>query len=191
MTPTKLTGADLERETLVALNKLEDAGIGAFGRYGMQAVRTKDDWQILQSLPDFEGIITGRQIIFDCKACSQASFDLTQYRSETRGSKSRQLRHMIRRSRFGATCGFLLHWNQRELRKSITPAKTYWIPIDYNSQYWVDVDGGVIRSISLADCSLIGIEIPWVIEGRDRKAKLDLRWLFTFALQELSRKQVV
>lgn len=187
MTPVHLTGKDLERETLAAIAKLEDANIGAFSRYGVQAVRTKDDWQILQSLPDFEGVIAGRQYIWDCKACSQASFDWLPYRSETRGSKSRQLRHMLKRSRFGARCGFLMHWNERQLTKRIIPAKTYWIPIDHDSQYWADVDGGVVRSMSLADCGLIGVEIPWVVEGRDRKPKLDLRWLFTFALQEISK----
>lgn len=184
MTPTKLTGSDLERETLTALQKLEASGIGSFGRYGVQAVRTKDDWQILQSLPDFEGIIAGHQFVFDCKACSQASFPWDKYRSETRGSRSRQLKHLLKRSRFGATCGFLMHWNERRLTKSIIPAKTYWLPVDHAHDYWDEVDGGTIKSLTLADCGLMGIEVPWTIEGRDRNAKMDLRWLFSFALKK-------
>jgi len=57
MTPSEhLTGAKFEaivKERCVQLKNLRLADIG---RYGVQAVRTGDAWQVMQSLPDFEGV---------------------------------------------------------------------------------------------------------------------------------------
>ena len=182
MIPKALTGSDFEEHTFTALARLEKLEIGTFGRYGVQAVRTKSEWQIMQSLPDIEGIIAGRQHIFDCKVCTASSFSWAKYRDETGGSKARQLRHMRKRSRFGAVCGFLMHWNERVLVTKTEPAITFWFPVQHDSPYWGHVDSGEIKSLTREECRSMGVEIPWQIHGQDRTHKLALEWLFNTVL---------
>jgi penicillin-binding protein-related factor A (putative recombinase) len=175
--PKKLSGAEFEFECLFALRKLESRGVGTFGRYGVQAVRTSNEWQIMQSLPDFEGVIAGKQIIFDAKVCTQASFPWAKYRSETKGPRARQLRHMVKRSEFGAKCGFLLHWNARDLKTKQTEAATFWIPV-FHSVYWQAVERGEIKNLNREDCNTFGFPVVWERNGRERKSSLGFHRLF-------------
>lgn len=179
MIPTELTGSKFEEHTLTALERIEKKELGTFGRYGVQAVHTGKEWQIMQSLPDFEGIFGTRQIIFDCKVCTQASFPWVKYRESTGGPRSRQLRHLRKRSRFGVVCGFLLHWNARELKTKAEPAVTFWLPVQDSSPYWELVEQGEIKSLTREDCRSMGVEVPWQIHDRDRNHKLALEWLFS------------
>ena len=171
MTPTSLTGKDLEKLVLQQNERYEADRLATVGRYGVQAVHMGDDKvQVLQSLPDFEGVFHGgRQLIFDCKACSQASFAWAKYRTETKGARSRQLKHMRRRSRFGAVCFFLMHWNERQLKSKTINAQTWLLPVEDTDSYWDDVDGGVVRTLTLEDCQDRGIQVNWVIPQRCRK----------------------
>ena len=174
MIPTKLTGAEFESLVDQQGGLYEEAGLACIGKYGVQAARTKDEWIIMQSLPDREGpLATGRHITFDCKVNSQASFSWQPYRSETRGSRSRQLRHMIKRSRFGAQCFFLMHWNERALVKQTFPARTFVLPVLHHWDYWHKVEGGEVKSINLDDCNRIGIEVEWTKKDRGTKYRPD------------------
>tara|TARA_R100001129_G_scaffold10057_1_gene6843 strand:- start:5744 stop:6256 length:513 start_codon:yes stop_codon:yes gene_type:complete len=134
---------------------------GSVGRYGVQAVHTGGDRGIvaIKSLPDFEGILTGstRQYIWDCKVCSQASFDLGPYRDK----KKRQLQHMLDRSRFGASCAFLIHWNRRELKTKVEPGITYWFPVSEAMPFWRDFQAAEVRRITREDCYCYGTEVGW------------------------------
>lgn len=173
--PTRLTGKAFESIIVERLKRDRDARRWHVGRYGVQAVRLKDETMMIQSLPDFEGAIypIGRQVIFDAKVCSQASFNLAKYREETRGARSRQLRHMLDRSEFGAICGFVIHWNERQLSKRRDDAATYWFPVEPNS-FWGDFLSGDVRAIRRSDCVEYGSQISWVTLGAERTARPDI-----------------
>ena len=148
---------------------------------GVQAVPIGTDpdgklkWQVIKSLPDFEGVTSfAVQFVFDCKVCSQASFNLAKYREETRGERSRQLKHMLKRSRFQVPCFFLLHWNSRVLTTFCEPAETFLFPIDVNMEFWQSFDRGEKRSITREDCRTYGVECKWSIYGNGRKPRPDL-----------------
>ena len=174
MTPTKITGTEFQSLVDEQNAIYEQESLACIGKYGVQAARMKDEWIIHSSLPDYEGpLVDGRHITFDCKVCSQASFSWDKYRSLTRGSRSRQLRHMIKRSRFGAKCFFLMHWNERVLTKQTFPARTFVLPVMHHFDYWDKVEGGEVKSISLADCNTIGIEVEWVKRDRGTKFRPD------------------
>lgn len=180
--PIKLTGSDLEKLVVEQCAKYEAARLASIGRYGVQSVNTGKEVIVLQSLPDFEGDIApnGRHVIFDCKACSQASFDWSKYRAETKGARARQLKHMRKRSRYGALCFFLIHWNERALKAKTIPAQTYALRVDDADEYWDQVDGGFTKSLTLADCERMGVWVPWVVPERCRKPLPDflnaVRW---------------
>lgn len=174
MIPTKLTGAELEDLVVEQCSNYERAHLACIGRYGVQAARTQTDWVIMQSLPDFEGpLASGVHVVFDVKACSQASFSWDKYRSETRGSRSRQLRHMLKRSRFGAKCFFLMHWNERALTKRVVPARTFVLPVQHDFDYWDKVEGGEVKSITIDDCNTLGVEVEWTKQDRGTKYRPD------------------
>ena len=174
MIPKSLKGSEFET-LIVEQNAIyEDAGIACIGRYGVQAARMKDEWIIQSSLPDFEGpLAEGLHITFDAKVCSQASFSWSPYRSMTRGAKSRQLKHMIRRSRFKAKCFFLFHWNERVMKTKTVPAATFVLPVLHNFDYWDKVESGEIGSINIDDCNRIGIEVEWTKRDRGTKYRPD------------------
>ena len=133
---------------------------GSISRYGVQAVRAGPTQIIaMKSLPDFEGILSDdhRQIIFDCKVCSQASFNLSPYRDR----KKRQTDHMLERSQYGAICGFLIHWNERRLKTKSEVAETWWFPIHHEMKFWHEFKSAEVRRITRADCREYGTEVTW------------------------------
>jgi len=136
-------------------------GDGSIGRYGVQSVRTGGPLGAIQikSLPDFEGIMGWGdwQYIWDCKACSQASFNLAAYRDR----KKRQLTHMIERSRFGAICGFLIHWNERKLKTKTEKEETWWFPVHHLHPFWESFFAAEVKRITRIDCMEHGKEVAW------------------------------
>lgn len=176
-TPQKhLTGAEFEAIVKERCVQLRMLGLAAIGRYGVQAVRTMDAWQVMQSLPDFEGVTRdGRQTIFDAKVCSQASFSLAKYREDTNGSRARQLRHMLDRSQFAVRCFFLIHWNARQLTHRVVPGVTFAFPVEHGHEFWREFAAGEVKSIRVADCETYGHEIKWdLATSRDRKLRPDV-----------------
>jgi penicillin-binding protein-related factor A (putative recombinase) len=147
---------------------------------GVQAVMTgtaptgEPLWQIIQSLPDFEGVTSfGAQFIFDCKVCSQSSFDLSKYNKEVKGPKSRQLRHMQKRARFNVPCFFLMHWNSRSGKTFSEPAETYLFPVE-DSEFWDAFERAEKRSITRKDCREYGVVCKWSIYGNGRKPRPEI-----------------
>jgi len=170
-----LKGKDLE--TLVKERNLEykDMRVAHISVCGVQAVRTQDEWMVIPSLPDFEGVTSfGAQFIFDCKVCSQASFDLSPYRAEAKGQKSRQLRHMRERARYGVPCFFLMHWNSRAGKTFSQIAETFLFPIDDRIEFWDEFDRVERRSITREDCEKIGVDCRWNTYGQGRKPRPDI-----------------
>jgi penicillin-binding protein-related factor A (putative recombinase) len=179
MAPERLTGADFEKLICEQAEIYEKRGLACFGRYGVQASMRPKEGEIgiyepmmIQSLPDFEGVGRGGlHIIFDAKVCSQASFPWAKYRSETRGARARQLKHMLRRARFGTKCFFLIHWNERQLAKKTVPAVTYLFPVQAGVLYWDRVESLEIRSLTQEDCFDWGTQVTWRASGRGKKLR--------------------
>lgn len=127
-------------------------------------------WQPMQSLPDFEGVLTGgQQFIFDAKVCSQASFPLAESTM-----KERQLKHLKKRGRFGAICFFLIHFNARQLQTKSTIARTIAFPVRPNHPFWEAFDRGEVKRITEQDADLYGIRVEWNIAAGKRKSSPDL-----------------
>ena len=170
-----------EFESLV-LNRLDyesERGNGDFGRYGVQvSFVPKEGGGVepmpIQSLPDIEGVLNnGRQIIWDCKVLTTAaSLSLSEYR--TSKSKSRQLRHMLNRSKNNAICGFLIHWNSRKLKRTEYPPATHWFPVDERIRFWRDFEAHETSSINRSDCDLYGYRVEWTKNDRERKYRPDV-----------------
>lgn len=171
-----MKGSDLEKIVTERLHQERQAGRASVGRYGVQAARSKDDWIIMQSLPDFEGVFAGgRQLIFDCKVCGQASFGLSDYRRETGGARARQLKHMLERAEFGATCFFLIHWAERRLAKRTDPPITYALPVHPHLRLWEEFAAAERKRLTRDDCEFHGCEVPWTLHSdRDRKPRPDV-----------------
>jgi penicillin-binding protein-related factor A (putative recombinase) len=171
-----MTGREFEDAVARRCLWYREHNLASIGRYGVQAIHTSPtDVITMKSLPDFEGLVGGspRQIIFDCKVCSQASFDLSPYRDR----KKRQLKHMFERSIYGATCGFLIHWNERELTRRTDKKITWWFPVDSQMPFWAEVESSVVRRITRDACEEYGKEMGWTA---DLKSKPKLLELFTY-----------
>jgi penicillin-binding protein-related factor A (putative recombinase) len=123
------------------------------------AKASADGWRPLQSLPDFEGVLSprGRQFVLDAKVCNQPSFPLD---TESK-SKSRQLKHMLTRAKFGAVCFYLIHFPERTLARSIEPAQSYAFPIHPDHKFWESFDRGESKRITRADCEEYGVAVIW------------------------------
>ena len=169
-------GSEFQALVKQRCDQLRESGLASIGLYGVQAARRADDWVILQSLPDFEGVTRdARQTIFDAKVCSQASFALDKYRIETKGARSRQLSHMLERSRYGVRCFFLVHWNRRELSKRIEEAITYAFPVRQGHPFWESFLAGEAKVLRRTDCEAYAMEVPWCLANRrDRKLRPDV-----------------
>jgi len=172
----KITGTRFEALVKERCVQLHILGLAHITRYGVQAVRSSDTWHVIPSLPDYEGVTReGRQTIFDAKVCSQASFALDKYRLETKGSRSRQLKHMLDRSQFGVRCFFLLHWNERQLTNRTIQAETYAFPISIHHRFWDSFLAGEVKAIRRQDCETYGHKIRWTLAtSSDRKPRPDV-----------------
>jgi len=189
-----MTGKDLENAVKERATEYKESGSAHVTACGVQTVMIGVDsagrplWQRIKSLPDFEGVNSfGQQFIFDCKVCSAASFGLSDYREETRGEKSRQLKHMFERSQFGVPCFFMMHWNTRKLKTFSEDHATYLFPINQQSEFWQGFLRAEIRSITRRDCEELGAVIDWNTFGSGRKPRPD----FLAAMSDHFLKQMV
>jgi penicillin-binding protein-related factor A (putative recombinase) len=175
-TQDRLTGERFEGIVTERCVQLRMLGLASIGKYGVQSRLVGGEWMPVQSLPDFEGVtMGGRQLIFDCKVCSQASFPLEKYRKLTGGSRAKQLTHMIERSHFGVRCFFLIHWNPRELKTRREPAVTYAFPVAHDHPFWVAFERGEVKSLDRHDCETYAQPVPWNLAGTsDRKPRPDV-----------------
>ena len=175
-------GRAFEDSTLERLSNEEANGHGCFGRYGVQAAvmgRHADGSvhaRLIPSLPDFEGVLSpsGRQVVWDNKVVSGPSLNLVNYREATKGSRRRQFRHMIDRADHGAICGFLIHWNSRELKSTSQEASTWWLPVSSRMRIWKEFVCGELRVLTRAQCETHGLEVFWNKGDRERKYRPDV-----------------
>lgn len=173
MTPDHLRGKEFEAEILRAGQRFESERLLTIGKYGVQVMGgfPGGEMRPIQSLPDFEGVLSpsGRQFIIEAKVVSGPSFTL-----ENSHFGDRQLRHLLRRSEFGASCWLLMHWNARELKTRADQAATIAIPVTRSAR-WEAIASGEIKSISRESSFEIGVPVPWIVPPRCRKAIPDLR----------------
>lgn len=171
---TRLTGACLEKLVVERSDEYARKKLAMINRCGVQAVRTKDDWIVIPSLPDFQGVTrNGRVFTFDCKVCSQASFDLGPYRKESKGERSRQLDFMLRQSQFNVPCFFLMHWNARSGKTFSEGEETWHFPIHSDHPFWRRFRAGETKSINRGDCHEYGLKVEWTIFDSGRKTRPD------------------
>ena len=129
-----------------------------------------DAWQPITSNPDFEGIVFGgRQFVFDCKLCNQASFPL----DKDSKSQSKQHRHMRTRARFGAVCFYLIHFPPRELKTKTDPAATWAFPVN-DGHFWQAFDRNEVKRITRADCEQYAELVNWDCGDRGRTPRPDI-----------------
>jgi hypothetical protein len=186
MKDEQLKGKDFEACVKHRADYDEKHGMYTLGRYGVKANLIEGQWVPMQSLPDFEGIVPpeGWQFIFDAKACSQASYDLS---GSTHKSFKHQLKHMRRRAKFGAVCFVLIHFNRRVLKTKSDPALTVAFPI-YESPFWLAYDAGDVKRVNRNEAvDMGGVEVEWNIpSNRSRRETPDV----FAAVLELRERQI-
>ena len=177
MIPTKLTGRGFEKLISKEAARLLKQDVADIGKYGVQCTHLGEKVIPMASLPDYEGVANGvsKQVIFDAKVCSQASFPLNPYTEKK--NKAKQIKHMRKRWRFGCTCGLLMHWNERVLKTRTDKPVTWWFPVD-DGDFWQGFDSGETKSITREACFALGYEVHWHMPGRTRTAVPDLLSLF-------------
>lgn len=170
-TPEKMSGKDWEENLLYRSRRMEDQGVMTMNRYGTMATIINGVWTPVPSLPDFEGMITSRfsgpdrhvHFILEAKVCSQSKY---QFGSSL---KDKQLRHMLKRARFGSLCALAIHWNQRSTTKRVIPAASFLFPV-HDTAFWDAVTAGDEPGISRQQCETDGIRIEWgTVNARSRK----------------------
>lgn len=175
-------GRDFEETVLKRLSDEEKNGNGCYDRAGVKAAIRKRNTdgtvvaQVMKSRPDIDGVTPGgRQVVFDCKVCSGASFNMSEYREDI-GSrqKSSQLKFMRRRSKCKAICGFLIHWNSRELKTKEEPAETFFLPVDYRMRLWRQFVDCELTTITRDHCATYGFRIPWTKGKRESNFRPDV-----------------
>ena len=176
--PPKLSGKDFEELILDAGARSEKLEIFCIDRYGVEVSFFQGKPQAIPSKPDFEGTrADGRHFVIEAKVNSQATFQMSPEKI-----KPRQIKFMLKRSRFGSKCFLLIHWNERILVKSHDPAFTVAIPVNGEDPRWqkyVDDYAKAKREkkpmeiqprISREEAVGIGTLIKWVIPDGCRKA---------------------
>ena len=174
-------GKAFENIVLARLKKEAEGGNCHFGRYGVQAaVKGRQEngdviAQLMSSLPDIEGVLSphGSQVIFDCKVMSDASFNMSAYRSDTRGAKRRQLTHMYERSRVGVLCFFLIHMNKRVLKTRTEYERTIALPVCDNTM-WDEFESGEWTTLSRTRIVELGFNVVWDRTKREKKLRPDV-----------------
>jgi penicillin-binding protein-related factor A (putative recombinase) len=149
---------EFEEVCLYRLRQHEERGEATVSRYGVQGSFINGEWQPIQSLPDFEGVLppNGQQFVFDCKVSGQPSFPLDDDKF-----KRRQFRHMVTRARFGAVCFLLIHFTARELKRSTEAAQTWAFPVRLDHPLWAAFDRGETKRITRADCEEYAVPVEW------------------------------
>lgn len=165
-----MKGKELEKLCIYRMEHEEARGRATMSRYGVQASMVDEKWIPIQSLPDFEGIeLGGHQFVMECKVCSAASFPL-----DSDKFKDRQLRHMLKRSAFGAVSFLLLHFKERELKTKSEPARTIAFPVDPEHPFWLQFSRGEVKRITKLDAEQYGEAVHWTVLPRCRKESPDI-----------------
>lgn len=161
---------EFEEVILQRIKTLEEMDSLTGGRYGVQGAFHNGEWRPIRSLPDFEGVLSGgRQWILEAKVCNAASFSLSDDKF-----KERQLRHLLKRSDFGALCGLLIHMPARELSKSVVLETTFAMPVYRNHPIWIQFDAGEIKSLSRTNLEHYAGVVKWDTLGDERKPRPDI-----------------
>ncbi len=173
----------------------KERGLLLLKKFGVQTMTElifgKRSIREIKSLPDYDITLPphGRQVVIDAKVCSQSSFNLSEYTWEgaRSGPKARQLKVMLDKSRFGAVCGFLLHFNARETEKTKKQfsAVTYLFPVHNDLEFWIAFSAKEKKSISLSDCERIGVRVVWDRIGQERILRPD----YLQAIKDLIERQ--
>lgn len=174
--PKQLKWKEFEATILYRFEALEKAGIATAGRYGVQGVfRAKQgssipEWQPIKSNPDIEGVTDDSwHFVFDAKVCGSASLAL-----HDKIVAKRQIKFMMRRSRFQTTCMFVIHWNERELSSRVVVPATYAFPVHFEHPFWVAFERGEVKSISRDYCEKYAVPVPWNIFHGQRNESPDV-----------------
>lgn len=186
----QIKGKEFEALVLFRARELEKLGILTMGRYGVNVVMMNDPvthkpaWQPIPSLPDFEGILagSGRQIILEAKVCSQASYPI----AATGKKNPKQIDHMLLRSRFGALCFLLIHFNSRQLLRKSDEAATYAIPVRPDDHFWLEYVNCGRRTLNRQEAEMYGVSVPWnQYSARSTKLTPDLTQLLPSTQEQL------
>jgi hypothetical protein len=167
-TPPKLAGKEFEELILHRARQLEADGVLTLSRYGVQGSMRDGKWMPIQSYPDFDGTIApdGTELICEAKAVTG-----TRVQFDDSHAKTKQIEHMLRRSRFGAKCFLLIHWNRRVLKTRTDEAITHAVPVTHDCPFWDGYLRGEEKSISRHQADLYGLVLPWYpYSERGRKA---------------------
>lgn len=182
LVPKKLNGKEFEQALIDAAARCEKQSLIVMDRYGVEVSNFGGKITPIPSKPDFEGTrADGRHFIIEAKTCSQSNFAI-----EKRTIKPRQVKHMLKRSRFGSKCFILIHFNQRILKNAVQPAFTVAIPVNDDDPRWqryVDAYADAKRekqpiepqgSICRNEAQDMGRLVMWKIPERCRTATPDL-----------------
>jgi len=174
-----LTGREFEELCNERGYALHNQGAVDMNRYGVMAnykgfSNGKPDIQVLRSLPDFEGVLppSGRQFIFDCKVCSQSSFDLRPYQED--GDRRRQLLHLLDREEYGCITFLFFHLNDRELKTKNDIRATVALPVSRRMRVWHESETKARPRLSRQEIIDLGVSVEWDKPGLDRKDRPDL-----------------
>lgn len=180
--PIRLKGSEFECLLMEAAAREEDAGLLTMGRYGVDGVIVQGKTLLVPSKPDFDGVLaTGRQFVIEAKCCDGPSFELRKDKI-----KPKQVAHMLTRSRFNVPCFLVIHFAERILKNSTSPAITVAIPITAENPIWqkfVDAHVKARRektavesqgSIGRDAAQDLGQLVPWRVSKGCRKALPDL-----------------
>jgi hypothetical protein len=172
-------GKELEELLMNEAKRMEKDGILTMGRYGTMVSMVDDAWLPVPSLPDFDGVRgSGRQFIIEAKVCSQPSF-----RIQSDKIKHKQVKHMLKRSRFGVDCHVLIHFNARTGVTFYDPPFTVAMPIRCGDFGWhrtweqfaeCKVKDQEFPSLTRAIAMELGTPVKWHIPPRANKPRPDL-----------------
>ena len=189
--PPKLGAKEFEALILERFAREERQGVLTGGRYGVSVVpipgkkRGQPEWTPISSLPDFEGVfLGGQQFVVEAKVTSGASFAIHDDKF-----KARQLRHLLRRSRFGVVSALVIHFNQRVLKTRTDEAATWLFPVSDRLACWQEQEGGDWKTLTRDDCAVYGVPVEWNRSKRETKDRPDLHAAMVQMRQEF--KEVV
>lgn len=169
--PQKLSGKEFEAEIMEAGIRHSKRLDMEIGRFGTTVALIKGKWQPVPSLPDFDCVIRGgRQVIIEAKAVSGRLLDMQKSKL-----KPSQVRYMLKRLPFGSLCFLLIHFNERKLVKSQTPAITVLLPVQSSDPKWLEfVKTKHGPGISPEAALETGVEVEWTAVGRETKPLPDI-----------------
>lgn len=146
-----------ERRDLATANRYGVQGSFIQHKQPCRACRKRGEWRPVESLPDIEGqVLDGPSFIFDCKHSSARTS--LQLKGSTIG---RQLSHMMKRSRFGSICFYLVHFTERETAQTFEAEATYAFPVSHSHPFWIAVEAGEITALQRTDCDTHAIRVRW------------------------------